>query len=191
MVCAEGPYEAPDQAMRTPLRLTCSPKHLQGREVTGQVIGRASCLLLAVLAAVSAVGCSTPDAAKDPDHPLAGTWIRVFPEEGALDTLVLHADGRASGSFAGLDPMAYEPDRWLLNNPLMPGGLCIGNSQRRDCQGYVLRGDTLLLANRRRTAFVRRPADGAQLTPWKGPDNTAHAPRPGAAVSIPRPGAAR
>lgn len=41
-----------------------------------------------------AAACSSGTKAVDDPHPLAGSWIRVFPEAGALDTMVLHADGR-------------------------------------------------------------------------------------------------
>lgn len=134
-----------------------------------------------------AAACAPEQKVAEPVSPLVGRWVRVYPTEGALDTLELRPDGSVSGSVAGLDSMHYAATRWQIGSDLMPGGFCIGAGRqpnglnRMHCQGYLLRGDTLWLANQSRTAFLRPQADG-QLVAWTSNRGSADAPVPGDSV---------
>lgn len=134
--------------------------------------------------AVPTAGCTKETPA--PSHPVVGTWIRIFPSQGAPDTLRLLEDGSVLGSTAGLDPMPFRLIRWKIGDRLMPGGFCIGEGElapdRRlwNCQGFAVIEDTLMLANQRRTVLLRarvegRSGDGAQ----KARPSRAVAPAPG------------
>ena len=138
-------------------------------------------ILVPALAVALSVACQDPEPPTDTDPAaeVAGTWIRMFPPEGAPDTLVLRADGTLHGSTAGLDssPTAYE--RWWIGDRIMPGGLCFGEAEPRPghqdrashCQGYRVSADTLWLANERRTAFLRAAAAvrAEEVVPWTNP----------------------
>jgi hypothetical protein len=120
---------------------------------------------------------------------LVGRWIQVYPAEGALDTLILHADGTIGGSVAGFDSYgSRELTHWDLGTPLMPGGFCIGEGEGKDkfshCQGFVIEGDTLWFANRRKSVFVRVPSDGRRirLVAWDDPHRSVLAPEPAESV---------
>ncbi len=149
---------------------------------------RSACRSGAVLA-ITLAACSGDQDPATAAPPLAGEWIRVYPPDGALDTLILHDDGRVGGSTAGLDSSAYRFIRWKVGDPLMPGGFCVGEGDRGGkhlwaCQGFRLVGDTLALANQNRTVFLRVPADGHVVasTPWASPSGEPPAPRPGDSV---------
>jgi hypothetical protein len=117
-------------------------------------LGRA--LLCVVLA-----GCAAADdEPEDPQFPaaLVGAWVQLCPVEGALDTTVLHRDGRITGSKAAFDSMAFEQDRWWVGADLMPGGFCAGPAHRTNpsiCQGWFADGDSVVLGTQQRTLWVR------------------------------------
>ena len=142
--------------------------------------------------AATVCACEVERAPAAAPPPIAGTWVRVYPREGAPDTLTLHAGGAVSGSGAGLDSTGLQYTHWKVGDPLMPGGFCIGegdqpNGQRLwACQGFLLTGDTLALANMKRTVFIR-PATGGDRntdTGWAGPRGAIPAPRPGEGVKV-------
>ncbi len=136
--------------------------------------------------------CDVEPAPAAASHPIAGTWVRVYPGEGAPDTLTLHAGGAVSGSGAGLDSTGLQYTNWKVGDVIMPGGFCIGEGDQRNgkrlwaCQGFLLTGDTLALANQRRTVFIRAAASAAPHvdTAWTGPRETIAAPRPGEGVKV-------
>ncbi len=134
-------------------------------------------------------------------HPLVGKWVQVYPHRGALDTLVLQADGTARGSAKGLDSTAaFRITKWKIGDPLMPGGFCVGEGDQPNglrlwtCQGFSLTGDTLALANVQQTVFLRvatsgpRAADSA-WTKSLGADPVA--PAPGDSVKVVPPATPR
>ena len=155
------------------------------------------CRPLALIATIIVVTACTREApAADPAHPavLAGRWIQVYPATGALDTMVLHDDGRVTGSTVGLGERSYPYVAWRIGADLMPGGFCIGEEKatlypkpQHSCQGYLLAGDTLWLANEQRTTYLRASDDGSgpMLTPWTSPRGDVRAPVAG--DSVPRP----
>ena len=92
------------------------------------------------------IGCA-PGPAPVPDLPLVGSWVRVYPPDGALDTLVLHANGAVAGSTRGLGTYDFKLARWKIGHKLMPGGLAVGDgTERAAVMAYVVSGDTLWLA---------------------------------------------
>lgn len=123
-------------------------------------------LLRWLSSALALVGC-TPKAHDASSAPsLVGTWIRVFPPAGALDTLSLGADGSLSGSVAGLDSLGFNFSQWRIGDRLSPEAFCVGDGKQTLCQGYRLSADTFALANGKHTVFVRLPADGHVVTAW-------------------------
>ena len=149
-----------------------------------------------IVALIVSAACADEERAADPAHPavLAGRWIQVYPATGALDTLTLHDDGRVTGSTVGLGESSYPFVSWRIGADLMPGGFCIGEDKptvypnpQRYCQGYLLAGDTLWLANGQRTTFLRASGDGSGpiLTPWTSPRGGVSAPTAGDSVARP------
>lgn len=136
------------------------------------------------------VGCSRGAGRQAADATaLIGHWIQVYPAEGALDTLILRADGTVRGSVSGFDPSgSHDLTHWNIGTPLMPGGFCIGEGKGKDkfshCQGFLIEGDTLWFANRRSSVFVRIPADGRRLdlAAWDDPHRSVVAPEPAESV---------
>lgn len=136
------------------------------------------------------VGCSRGAGPHSADATaLIGRWIQVYPAEGALDTLILREDGTVRGSVSGFDPSgAHDITHWNIGTRLMPGGFCIGEGAGKDkfsyCQGFLIEGDTLWFANRRRSVFVRIPADGRRVdfAAWDDPHRSVFAPEPAESV---------
>ena len=143
--------------------------------------------------------CEVERAPAAAPHVLAGTWVRVYPRPGTPDTLILRTDGTVGGSTAGLDSIEFPLTRWKVGDVLMPSGFCIGEGEQANgkrlwaCQGFHLSGDTLALANGRRTVFVRADASGKPVedTAWTGPAGAIPAPRPGEGVKVVPPAGTR
>jgi hypothetical protein len=150
------------------------------------------CVIISVfLATVALASCDNNGAATvkrqaPPPAPLLGRWVQVFPEQGALESMVLSADGTADfrGSNAlvqtltGQDSANIKLTKWFVGHRFMPGGLCIGNDEQRWCVGWKISGDTLALANLRQSIFLRQQ-DGAPpvaTVAWTQPHFTAAEP---------------
>lgn len=135
------------------------------------------------------ISCQSQTRMEKPQSPLVGRWVQVFPARGALDTLVLRADGTIQGSADGLDDTEFPLERWRIGAPLMRDGLCLGEAQQRSgarvpqfvCQAFVVTGDTMWLANRNHTVFLRyRTSDAVSaISPWPALIGAPLAPRPG------------
>ena len=129
---------------------------------------------------------------EEASHPLVGRWVQVYPEAGALDTMILAADhsatlrrnGQLAATLTGEDNIDFDFKIWRTDYPLMPGGLCIGDVNRRWCVGFRLLGDTLALANLKGSVFLRIPSDGEPVafSPWKQRSIPVEAPAPGDSV---------
>ena len=136
-----------------------------------------------------AISCDPAHEQARPVSPLVGRWVQVFPALGALDTLWLREDGMVVGLAAGLDDTGYALERWKLGSTFMPGGLCLGEALSESdprqpqflCQAFSISGDTLWLANRSQTVFLRyRPTDATRaIAPWPALTGAPIAPRPG------------
>jgi hypothetical protein len=113
------------------------------------------------------------------DDGVVGSWIQVFPGQGALEATTFLADGTIAGSVVGLETPIGPSTHWRIGHPLMPDGFCVGDSRHWSCQAYALIGDTLWIANRTRTAYLRggRGRAGPQR-PWDGPLRYVAAPPP-------------
>lgn len=150
------------------------------RSVTARTMRMSTGISRFMLLAVALVGCSN-SATPTPSAPLVGRWIRVYPPDRALDTLILTANGEILGSVIGFDSLGFRITRWKIGSPVQPGALCVGDGKSQLCQGYVLTGDTLWLANGRKTVYLRLPAQPEHVTiePWNSPKGIALPPAPG------------
>lgn len=138
------------------------------------------------------MSCDPAHKPTQPVSPLVGRWVQVFPAHGALDTLWLRDDGMVVGVAAGLDDTGYSLERWKLGSTFMPGGLCLGEALSESdprqpqflCQAFSISGDTLWLANRSQTVFLRYPQTDAThaIAPWPALIGAPIAPRPGEEV---------
>ena len=149
--------------------------------------------------ALSMGGCQDRDEAPSaPTPPVVGTWIRVYPAEGALDTLIIHADGTLSGGDAVFEPASFAYTHWRIGCRNSPEALAVGEGPvgkdrplgtKRGlwCHPFWILGDTLLLADTRNTAFLRaRPEGlGLTLTAWERPRGTFAVPEVGERVRVP------
>lgn len=137
---------------------------------------RASILLLACLS----VACRAEDAdVPNVDvPPVVGVWVQVYPEYGALDTLVLHADQTVTGSVAGLDQFGIDYTHWNINTPQVPDAFCVSirppHHGRQVCQAWEVEGDTLWLGDMSQSTFLRAESIAAALpgVPWSSPRRT-------------------
>lgn len=126
------------------------------------MVSSPACGLAALAFFVSAVtvGCdaATVDTAEHPSE-FVGKWARVYPG-GPPDTLELGPDGAVLQVSSGIDDQAPDTlNHWVIGRPLMPGGFCIGYRPRNfNCQSYLLRNDTLALANLKSAVFIRAGA---------------------------------
>ena len=139
-------------------------------------------------------GCeNAPDPKiEEVSDPLVGRWVQVYPQAGALDTMILNADhsaklpesGHLAATITGEERIDFDFKLWRTDYPLMPGGLCIGDVNRRWCVGFRLVGDTLALANLKGSVFLRLPSDGEPVafSPWKERYVPVEAPAPGDSV---------
>lgn len=155
----------------------------RSRRLAALVVGTAAALL----------GCG-PDSAPAPESPLAGSWIRVYPPDRALDTLVLHPAGQVDGSVRGFDSLGFPLTHWRIGSPVSPGALCVGDGKRQQvCQSFVLTADTLWLANGRRSVYLRVPADGhhTEFRVWQSPKGVAVPAAPGESAPAPPAGFTR
>ena len=134
-------------------------------------------LVCGVTILVTLLGC-TSDASEEDSPSLAGTWVQVYPASGALEELTLRSDGIVEGSVAGLDTLIRPLTHWKIGHGPSTDGFCVGNSQRWLCQGYVLAGDTLWLANRTRTTYLRAGRTAAPVRPWESPRREAQSAQP-------------
>lgn len=98
-------------------------------------------------------------------HPdsLVGTWVRVYPASQRRLAIVLRRDGTAAGQTPAV--YAYPLDwisAWGVGEGLVPTYICFSNprlhGKTRVCSGWVLRGDTLALANGQNTVLIRAAA---------------------------------
>jgi len=101
-------------------------------------------------------------------HPdsLVGAWVRVYPASPRRLAIILRKDGTAVGQ----TPAAYAyPLEWISQwsvgddpHGLGPNDLCFSNprlhGETRVCSGWILRGDTLALANGQNTVLIRAAA---------------------------------
>ena len=94
----------------------------------------------------------------------------MYPRAGALDTLVLEATGRVGRLTAGIDDIGVPLTRWYIGSPYSPGGLCFATDttgatpRGGTCQAFLVRGDTLWLANGVQAAFLRAGAGQPRQT---------------------------
>lgn len=117
------------------------------------VITRIALTLLLVAVGASCSGGETADA--PPVDPLVGEWVRINPPSVIPDTLELRADGRASGDGDGVEEGLGPLARWRIGVEVMPDGFCVAETSRWHCQAYLIRNDTLSLANGRASRYVR------------------------------------
>ncbi len=111
---------------------------------------------VAVLVVAIGAAC-TDDSADDapPANPLVGEWVRINPPPSTADTLKLRADGSASGDADGLESGMGRVARWKIGIEVMPDGFCFAETSQWHCQAYLIRDDTLTLANGRASRYVR------------------------------------
>lgn len=96
-------------------------------------------------------------------HPdsLVGGWIQVYPECVWGDTVVLRADGSATGAAATVFAQPLERlSEWRVGDPLGPTDLCFTDQKASSCSGWWLTGDTLALADGQSTVLVRAAFTG-------------------------------
>ena len=151
--------------------------------------------------ALSMGGCQAKDEAPGvPTPPVVGTWIRVFPTEGALDTLVIHADGTLTGGDAVFDSAGFAYTHWQIGCTNSPEALGVGEApvgkdrplgtkRRLWCHPFWIIGDTLLLADTKNTAFLRAPAreGGVAVTAWEKPRGIFAVPEMGESMRVAPP----
>jgi hypothetical protein len=126
--------------------------------------------LVVAAAALLFAACGEPDTHPVRDHfpdSLIGTWVRVYPAADGLDSIVLRPGGDADGAPSSV---AAEPlgriTSWRVGTWLGPLDLCFGDSRGTlSCQGYVLRTDTLALANIAQIVLVRATTRNAAVQP--------------------------
>ena len=158
------------------------------------IVERTFALAIGIALAAFLAGCESAEhpQVKEASHPLVGRWVQVYPEAGALDTMILAADhsatlrrnGQLAATLTGVDSIDFDFKVWRTDYPLMPGGLCIGDLNRRWCKGFRLVGDTLALANSKGSVFLRLPSNGEPVafSPWKERYVPVESPAPGDSV---------
>jgi hypothetical protein len=104
------------------------------------------------------IGANNEDEPRAEDHPdsLVASWVRVYPPCGGCDTMVLHRDGSAAGPATSVYADPVEPIlSWVVGVPYGPTDLCFIGERNVSCSGWVLKGDTLALANGQNTVLIR------------------------------------
>jgi hypothetical protein len=127
--------------------------------------GLRGCALVAVLIACGGDEEPRPESRAFPDS-LVGVWVRVYPAAGGRDTLTLRDDGSASGLVSAVSAEPLEAIlRWQVGSPWYydPTTLCFRDARVFSCTAFQLRGDTLALADRRQTVFLRAGAEGLDV----------------------------
>src|SRR5687767_5770548 len=72
-------------------------------------------------------GCKERDDASEvPTLPIVGTWIRVYPSEAVLDTLIVHANGTLTGGDAVFDSIGFAYTHWEVGSRYSDRHLCVG-----------------------------------------------------------------
>lgn len=135
-------------------------------------------------------GCTgKKETSEPPTLPIVGTWIRVYPPEPVLDTLVFHANGTLKGGDAVFDSIGFAYTHWKIGSRYSDRHLCVGEgpvpehrvgeNPERFCHPFWILGDTLLLSDTKNTAFLRAPPAprGRTVTPWKEPRGTFALPK--------------
>lgn len=134
--------------------------------------------------ALTTVGCRPAESGNSPvEAALLGRWIQVYPQRGALDTMVLGSAGRVVYGRHIASDTSDEPARWSIGTPLMPDGLClagdsvVGQTSHWTCQAYVISHDTLWLANGEQSTFLRLmdSTTAAPIQPWASPRRVVNA----------------
>ncbi len=118
-----------------------------------RILALPAAALAVIMIAASCAGDSSENA--QPANPLVGEWVRINPPPSTADTLKLRADGSASGDGDGLESGMGRVARWKIGIEVMPDGFCWAETSQWQCQAYLIRGDTLSLANARESRFVR------------------------------------
>ena len=106
-----------------------------------------------------------PSSQRHPDS-LVGTWLRIYPASPRRVAIILRGDGTAVGQTlavsayplewisewgVGSDPSFLGPTDLCFSNPRLNGGTQV-------CSGWILKGDTLALANGQNTVLLRAAA---------------------------------
>jgi hypothetical protein len=130
---------------------------------------RAASIYVSIL--LLACACGAADRApEDPPQPLVGTWVRIHLWTDLRDTLRLLSDGTAMGSISDAVGTVLPNGavrRWQIGHRSMPGGLCLSSDEVIQCQGFLLKGDTLALAIAPPVVLVRVEPAGAVATPQR------------------------
>lgn len=132
---------------------------------------------------MTVVGCAAKESEETVDAQITslvtGDWVEVYPrwDDGLI--LAIRADSTAAGTFFDADGAGggRPASAWKIGSRAMPAGLCIRFGEEYSCQGFVVRGDSLFLADLRRTVLVRAAAvkRGERYIPRR----SARAPVPG------------
>jgi len=112
-------------------------------------------LAVALFSITVGATCSGDSGGAIPVDPLVGQWVRINPPAVIPDTLDLRADGRASGDGEGVEEGLGPLSRWRIGIEVMPDGFCVAETSNWHCQGYLIRNDTLTLANGVASRYVR------------------------------------
>jgi hypothetical protein len=150
--------------------------------------------------AATSAGCTGDNPSEVSTLPIVGTWIRVYPPEAALDTLIIHADGTLTGGDAVFEPASFAYTHWRIGCSANPGALAVGagpvgkdrplgTKRQVWCHPFWILGDTLLLADTKNTTFLRAPVQGGSttVTAWERPRGNFAVPEIGESVRVAPP----
>jgi hypothetical protein len=118
-------------------------------------------LWLAAAALLPLLACAKEEAKPSTEQIITsmvtGEWVEIYPrwEEGL--TLTMRADSSAAGTLFDADSAGggATVTGWMIGTPAMPAGLCLRFGEQYNCQAFDVRGDTLFLADLRRSVLVR------------------------------------
>ncbi len=132
------------------------------------VLGGVGGIVLLMTISVGGSDEGEPPSQSHPDS-LVASWVRAYPECGGCDTITLRHDGTATGPTTAVYGHPLERiSEWMVGFPLGPTDLCFVDDGIPVCSGWVLRGDTLALANGQNTILIRATAfsrDAEDLDP--------------------------
>lgn len=114
---------------------------------------------LGAILLASAAGCAP--AAVPREDSVEGRWLQVAPPSDERRWMELGSDGTARGHVT----MNFEFDslpvtKWEIGAPAAPDALCITFGDKTLCSAYLLRADTLRVADGFGGTFVRENPAG-------------------------------